>query len=732
MTLLFYELLVSRLFTIFLPAYFAYMVVSFSILGLGLGGLLTYYLSMRHEFPAMTFTWAYIVSYIGTISVVFWAPFLGNAVVYVILATMPFIYGGALIAHVFMTQNTFSAYLADLAGALVGVAGAVLLMNYAGLPQAVVAAFVLAALLGVILSERRSSAAVALVLIVTLISANGALTQSYTHGFRGFMTSPYVRLLSFGREIAFTSWDSFARTDVVASKDDPHEKVVGLNGNSLSTLVHWRDDPGEMQYLKNRIGYLPMEMGSQGRIALIGSGGGEEIIFALLAGFEDITAIEINRGTVLAQQALADYSGDLYRHPRVTAVVGDGRSYMRQTTRTFDHIYLSLVMNQTRDSMVNTLSENFIYTKQALADYLERLNPGGQVSFVLHDQMDLLRVLTTVIEYFGDRGVQIEDVARRIVIAFKPSEGRHGIMFPLLAVSPEPLTPAAIGQAADIIQRYGFTPIHLPGIVNEELLRRLSAGETTVPQLAAGLPFDITPTTDDRPWFYHFGRGAPAPLWDLLMVGSALMGVVYYLGARRGRRRVRGFGGYFAMFALIGAGFIGLEITLMQKLILWLEHPTTSFVTVLTILLIGAGVGNLMQIKWGIFRRRNPLAYLVLCAAVQVVALSRLTAWGVAQPVWIKIAATSAVLLPVGFLMGIPFPMALGVLRQRGHGEMVPFFWSVDGLGTVVGSVLTVICALVFGFTVTSYAAIAVYAGAAVLFGMSVLRGGMVSSLGDD
>jgi hypothetical protein len=293
-------------------------------------------------------------------------------------------------------------------------------------------------------------------------------------------------------------------------------------------------------------------------------------------------------------------------------------------------------------------------------------------------------------------------------------------MFPLMTVSPEPFPPGSIEQAVAIMQKYEFTPIHLPGVVNEELIRKLSAGETTVSQLSASLPFDITPTTDDRPFFYHLGRGVPAGLWNLLKLGSLLLGLAFLVGVRRGRA-TPGFGGYFAMFALIGSGFIGLEITLMQKLILWLEHPTTSFVTVLSVLLLAAGAGNLAQMRWGIFRKRNPLFYLVVCAILQLALLDRLTLWGVAQPLWVKIGAASLVLMPLGLLMGIPFPMALNGLRQRGQGDLIPYFWSVDGLGTVIGSVLTVISALLYGFMITSYLAVALYLVAAVLFGRTVL-----------
>jgi len=169
MTLFFYEMLVSRLFSIFLPAYFAYMVISFSILGLGVGGLLTYYMSANGEFPVEALTWAYIVSYVGTISLVFWAPFLGSAAVYVVLAMLPFVFGGALVSYIFLAQkDSFMASFADLAGALAGVAGAVLLMNYMGLPQAVVVAFGLTVLLSVIVTRNRLSLVSGLVLLVVL------------------------------------------------------------------------------------------------------------------------------------------------------------------------------------------------------------------------------------------------------------------------------------------------------------------------------------------------------------------------------------------------------------------------------------------------------------------------------------------------------------------------------------------------------------------------------------
>jgi hypothetical protein len=106
-----------------------------------------------------------------------------------------------------------------------------------------------------------------------------------------------------------------------------------------------------------------------------------------------------------------------------------------------------------------------------------------------------------------------------------------------------------------------------------------------------------------------------------------------------------------------------IEITLIQKMSVFLEHPTTSFVTIITVLLLGAGIGNFMQMKKQIFNGFKPVLYLVILGLAEIFLLNKVIYWQGINSLGYKIILTSVLLLPLGFLMGIPFPMILNKLR---------------------------------------------------------------------
>lgn len=117
LTLFFYELLVSRLFSVLLSNQYSYLVISFAILGLGIGGILVYYLDKKGKFTLYIFTICYIITYLGIITIIFLSTYLGSPVWYILLGMLPFIFGGGIISHLFKIQpNTYQVYFVDLIG----------------------------------------------------------------------------------------------------------------------------------------------------------------------------------------------------------------------------------------------------------------------------------------------------------------------------------------------------------------------------------------------------------------------------------------------------------------------------------------------------------------------------------------------------------------------------------------------------------------------------------------
>gem|GEM_PF-2663277 len=713
LTLFFYQLFVNRLFAVLLSNQYSYLVISFAILGLGIGGILVYYLSHKGRFNLNFFSIAYIVTYIGTITLIFLAPYLGSPIWYIILGMIPFIFGGGIISYLFKVQpNTYKIYFTDLIGGITGLVSAMLLMNYLGTIPAIVISFILVTVIPVVLNYNKINLSLTIIIALTLILGFGSFVSLYKNNFNSFLTTPYAHYEEEG-EYKFTSWDAFARTDAVWTAEDPDEMVIGLNGRSFSRMIKFNGNLEEIQYLKNQIGYLPFEIGNPEKIAIVGSGGGAEILYSFLAGIDDITAIEINAGTIEASRKLAEFSGDIYNDPRVTTVIADGRSFIRNSNEKYDQIYLALVMTNIGDNVANTLSENFIYTQEALSDYFSKLKPGGNVSFLFHSSTDLLKMLTTSISYFEDNGIARKEIPDHFVLL----SHKNSAMNPILLVKPESFSREELRNIEDLVIRRGFRPLHLPGITEEKSLNLYRAGEISISDMVQSFPANIAPISDDKPFFYNVQKSLPKSLL-VLVLGTLFVLIVTFLipiiSKNTNSSKIK-FSTNFLIFTFLGMAFMFIEITLIQKMSVFLEHPTTSFVTIITTLLLGAGTANFVQSRKEFFTDYKPVIYLVLLGMLDIFIINQVIYWEGITFLAYKIALVSLLLLPLGFLMGIPFPMVLKKLRERKGQDWVPYFWGINGIASVLGSGVAMIVSLSYGFNISYITGIILYLSIALL-----------------
>jgi hypothetical protein len=249
----------------------------------------------------------------------------------------------------------------------------------------------------------------------------------------------------------------------------------------------------------------------------------------------------------------------------------------------------------------------------------------------------------------------------------------------------------------------------------------------------AGYPLDIRPTTDDRPFFFHttrlrdqfgvafgrsmlFGNGLSA-LMTLLAISAALV-LLFIIGplALSGRRPGRGWPGWLAYFGTLGAGFMLIEVALLQNFVLLLGHPVYSLAVTLFSLLLGTGLGSLIGRRTPDDRVRavtlRTLVLIIATAPVAALALPRLIDLAIPLPLPLRIAVAAVILVPVGILLGTPLPGGMRLLSRR-HPDLVAWGWGLNGAFSVIGATLAVFIAMNWGFTVTLLVGALVYAMAA-------------------
>jgi hypothetical protein len=246
-------------------------------------------------------------------------------------------------------------------------------------------------------------------------------------------------------------------------------------------------------------------------------------------------------------------------------------------------------------------------------------------------------------------------------------------------------------------------------------------GDASLADIIAAAPADVSPTTDDRPFFYQFEPGLPLSLrWLLGGLGGvlALSLPALLLAQRRVSEPLPRYAPLY--FAALGVGFIAVEIAIIQQARLFLGHPTPAVTTVLAVLLLGGGLGSGWAGRWpdAAQSRRLPgvLTAIVGLALLWLVGWPWLSEALVAAVAPLRLAAAGLALLPLALLLGIPFPLGLRRVGQfEAGGRHVALAWAVNGVLTVAGSVLAVTVAMVAGFGAVLLLGASSYALAAAL-----------------
>jgi hypothetical protein len=515
---------------------------------------------------------------------------------------------------------------------------------------------------------------------------------------------------------------------------------MDIDANASTPIIRHGGRPGEAAYLRYELTALAYHLSERpaGFSALvIGPGGGRDVVTALVFGAHRVEGVEIN--PIIVRDVMLDrfreYSGDLYADPRVAVHVEDGRSYVRRSADRFDVIQASLVDTWAATTAgAFTLTENSLYTAEAFGDYLDHLTADGMLT-VTRWMTEGLRLVTLAQAACAQRGL---DPARHIAVV------HHGTVVNFL-LKRSPFTQSEVARLQRLSAELGFTLLYAPGLALPQEPNRtpgvqpgdyqdlITAADPAA--FVARHPLDIRATTDDRPFFFYltrlrdqldpgvlskgpYGSGLAA-LFTLFAV-SAVLVALFVVGplVLAAERPGPGWSLWLGYFSALGAGFMLIEVALLQHFVLLLGHPVYSLTVTLFCLLLGTGLGSMAS-------RRMPLesvgrfvfgtlGAVALLAVVAAFAVPRVIELAIAAPLAARIAVAAAVMLPMGVLMGVALPGGMRLL-DRARPQIVPWSWAMNGAFSVVGATCAIFVAMNWGFTATLLTGAAVYALAAVL-----------------
>ncbi|MAE46733.1 MAG: hypothetical protein CMJ86_07560 [Planctomycetes bacterium] len=760
---LLWEVLVTRICALRLAFHYGFLIVSNGLLGLGAAGSLLFALRTRiqgrEDLWLRRFLWLSALSLplaylwmvrfpidpdvrFGTMGAAL--PFL----FYNLGAALPFATGGLVIGLLLVRHGSriHKAYCADLLGAAVGALSCPLLLWWVGAGGAgcVAAAIFFGALVLAygphsISQVIRGRALVPWVgflgLIILTPSAERLLPIPSSNEVR-LARGQEVRL---GEKKVYSRWSALSRVDVYQVEPEersmfmPGRKVTGYpeeqlfiaQDSSSGTFMHdFSGSPEGRANLSRSLYSLGTTVLGAKSVFIIGAGGGCDLWGALEGGATRIKAVELNRQIVdLHESVYSGYSEDLLNEPGVELVHAEGRAALIREEERFDLLQMSGIDTWTAlASGAYMLAENFLYTSDAVRDMFAVLNQGGSVQLTrLSGDVEVLRLLGTVHDAWQEVGSGAFEDCVAVV---------HAADFAAILCRREPFTRGQLDRLLVYLADAGMDASYFPGQRVGGLVEELVLAQDK-PAFQAGASARIDPVGDDRPFFFHFTRftdwasareliDAPAsqvqgnPLFMLIQLAFALVMSVLLLGLPLlGKRRASG-GPRLAVlgyFLSLGLGFIFIEVTLMQELVLIVGHPVFSIAITLTAILIATGVGSLISRRWFCHARAPfwlvPAALLLLVVAWNEMG-PEIVRFAGHLPSGLRLMMGGLVVVPFGLVLGIPFSHGIALLHKSGP-DLVPWAWAINAAGTVLGAIIAAIGSMELGFSNVLLAGAACY-----------------------
>jgi MFS family permease len=690
-------------------------------------------------------------------------PTVASAVAWSLLMaamTVPYIFAGIAVTLA-LTRSPFpvsQVYGVDLLGAAAGCVGTIAILNFLDGPSAVVLAGLLAAI-GASFFARSASKNEAAALAARRfwrrpVFVSGALLALVLVNFASpFGLKPLMVKDAFESDwlTRMERWNSFSRIVLHQPvKGSPHlwgpsplldkslttlQAQLTIDGAAGTMMLHFDPADRSLEFLRYDLVNLAYNLPGIVRAAVIGVGGGRDLVSAYVYGVRDITGVELNRIFIdlhTKHPIYAPYS-NLLALPGLKLHVDDARSWFAATRESFDLIQMSMI-----DTWAATgagafaLSENGLYTLEGWRAFMNRLTENGVLTvsrwYNPGDINESGRMIVLALATMMDRGVA--EPRNHVFVA----RADH---IATLVLSKAPLTPDKIKVLRDETERLGFKVLAAPDMVpNSEVLRRiLAANDVAGLDQAAGSAFlDLTVPTDNRPFFFNqlrfsdvpqaLGRLLDGELAEGVMYGNLLasmtLALIFAIAlvavictivlplAEAAKSAPRGLiiaGTLY--FMLIGLGFMFAEISLLQLFSLFLGHPVYSLGVCLSSLILASGLGSLaagavpLADGWRIMVWGGALAsYLVICQR----GLPHLFEATTAQALPVRILISLVVVMPAGFLMGFAFPTGM-LLVENVDREPTPWFWGINGATGVLASVLAVVIGMSFGINVTMFLA---------------------------
>ena len=739
-----FEILSTRVSSVIFVSNYAFIIISLAILGIGCGSIFSYYkIDIKEKFQKKISKYILFVSLSFLFFILVVVEFkVTNLVTYLILSFFPFFFAGIIYSQIFrnLSGYSFKLYAADLTGAALGSVGSIIILEIFNAPNAIlflsaVMFFSAVTFSTVKKSKTRYAAIISGLIIIIVLSAiygksefMGKITIGKFDEKDFYYVYPDAENIS---QIVESRWGINGRSDLVEYSNQDMVRQLFVDGAAGSQMYRFSGDvknPDNLLYNliiqhSTSIPFFFLTDYEKNNMLVIGPGGGKEVLLGLLSGVGQITGVEVNPDFVNIVKEYRDFNGGIYTDfPNVQIEVGEGRHFIKKTDEHFDLIVMALPSTEQLQNIDNLASnENYLLTVEALKDYLNILTPDGRLIFTIHNKLELVRLIITAAQAFNQMGITDEDVLNH----FEILEQDYA---PTIVIKKSAFTVNEISRTENIIKKFPeglpsvtYIPYHLNEAANTPvnyILRLIKNNPSGLESYINEFQYNISPCRDDSPYFYKVKKGISNDyLW--LLVGVAVFNLfIVALPFSRIRKKLNKNKTYplklsLIVFICIGLGFMILEISLFQKLILYLGSPTISLSILLGSLLVGMGIGSFYGKKIfaeNIRKRLYVISFLIVSSGIILFVLypyilNKLLIYSQI----LRSIVCFFMMVPFGFLLGIPFPSAIQLLKETHLEEYIPWMYGINGTMSVLGSVIAVVLSMLYGFTMSFFVGLSLY-----------------------
>lgn len=746
-----------RIMSVSLWYHFAFMIISVALLGLGISGVTLSVFKKLTDWDLDIFL--YINSVLFSISVL-GGFIITNKIpldpfslftdsyqfiylpLYYLLLTLPFLFAGIIISRLIYTfqKDIGKVYFFDLIGAGISSVFFVLLVKTTG-GNGMILSITMCGLLSAGVFGYRKSRLLSLVafifsaLIITLFpdrnerfEINSSPNKIYANYIKA---RPDLKIHS--------EWNAFSKIDVMQEEEpspDGYDIYLAIidNGNATTNIPHVKGFP-LLTKPADASNLAFVTKNHPERVFILGSGGGGEILVSLYHNADFVKGVEIN-GILndLISNTLSYWTGPLIKNNnKVKIITDDARGVLRTEKVNYDVIISAHTISASAvSSGAMSLVENYILTREAITEYINHLQNDG-ILYISRPETQIPKLLTTL--RVVDKTTSEGQINNKVIVFRRPPadfEGGKsflaGVVYKKNGFNPTEVLDVryeALQLGLELLyDPLDTVPSELKNLITIENFENFIAGKSA-----------LLPATDDSPFFddnFSFLKITAEDLKEVfsqndkailalkekpvaqvtlllllaqIIVFSSILLIIVFL-SHKSKAITKDDKILIPYFACLGLGYIMIQVSLIQKFTLFLGNPSITMITVVSVMLVASGIGSfvsekLLEKKFALWDKNRNIYFVFIFIFFLIMIFSFTNAFVFkylsALTIALKIVISSFIIVPLGFIMGMPFPYGIRSLKGK---ESIPIVWAVNGFFSIIGTVITVIFAMMLGFKI--------------------------------